>query len=97
MVREDHIRERAHRIWEKEGRPDGRAAQHWERALRELEAEMRAGERQHQSGKTDVEAANIYVHEGPIPSGGYPPGFEPADGLHTPGVAPQPPAHKQRK
>ena len=26
------IRERAHRIWEEEGRPDGRENQHWELA-----------------------------------------------------------------
>ncbi len=27
--REHRIRERAHRLWEEEGRPDGRADQHW--------------------------------------------------------------------
>jgi DUF2934 family protein len=26
------IRERAHRLWEEEGRPDGRANSHWEQA-----------------------------------------------------------------
>jgi hypothetical protein len=29
---EDRIRERAHRIWEEEGRPDGRERAHWELA-----------------------------------------------------------------
>ncbi|MFK8252795.1 DUF2934 domain-containing protein [Ancylobacter terrae] len=27
--REDRIRERAHKLWEEEGRPDGRAEAHW--------------------------------------------------------------------
>lgn len=27
--REDRIRERAHQLWEEEGRPDGRADAHW--------------------------------------------------------------------
>jgi hypothetical protein len=30
------IRERAHEIWEREGRPDGRAEEHWSQAEREL-------------------------------------------------------------
>lgn len=34
---ERRVRERAHRIWEEEGRPDGRADTHWEMA-RELVA-----------------------------------------------------------
>jgi Protein of unknown function (DUF2934) len=29
---EKRIRERAYRIWEEEGRPEGRSAEHWERA-----------------------------------------------------------------
>jgi hypothetical protein len=35
--REEKIRERAHHIWEEEGRPEGRAADHWHRAAREVE------------------------------------------------------------
>jgi hypothetical protein len=31
-VLERRIRERAHRIWEDEGKPDGREASHWELA-----------------------------------------------------------------
>lgn len=30
--REDKIRQRAHRLWEEEGRPDGRAEHHWQQA-----------------------------------------------------------------
>jgi len=35
------IRERAYAIWEREGRPEGRERQHWERAAREI---LAAGE-----------------------------------------------------
>ena len=33
------IRERAHLIWEKDGRPDGHAIAHWVKAKEEIEAE----------------------------------------------------------
>src|ERR1700759_5726783 len=33
---EDRIRARAHQIWEETGRPDGRAAEHWEMAVNEI-------------------------------------------------------------
>lgn len=36
MNYEDRIRERAHRIWEEEGHPEGRHQDHWERACREI-------------------------------------------------------------
>lgn len=37
---EDAIRLRSYQIWEREGRPDGQAAEHWARAKAELEAEL---------------------------------------------------------
>ena len=37
--RNDRVRERAHRIWEEEGSPEGQESQHWEQAEREIEAE----------------------------------------------------------
>ncbi len=33
---EKKVRDRAYRIWEEEGRPEGRAVQHWQRALKEV-------------------------------------------------------------
>ena len=39
MYDEQRIRERAHDIWQREGRPEGRHDQHWEQARREIEAE----------------------------------------------------------
>ncbi len=37
--RDDRIRRRAHEIWERDGRPHGKHAEHWERAAREVDAE----------------------------------------------------------
>lgn len=39
----DRIRERAHRLWEEEGRPAGRDREHWQRACAEIDAEIRSG------------------------------------------------------
>lgn len=36
---ERRIRERAHRLWEQEGRPEGRDAQHWAQAREMVERE----------------------------------------------------------
>lgn len=33
--REERIRARAHRIWEEQGRPEGRAEEHWREAERQ--------------------------------------------------------------
>ena len=40
--REHEIRQRAHQIWEREGRPDGMDREHWVRAERELAQEAPA-------------------------------------------------------
>lgn len=39
MVPEEAIRERSYAIWEREGRPEGKALEHWVRAKAQLEAE----------------------------------------------------------
>lgn len=36
---EDRIRSRAHAIWEREGRPDGRSQAHWDKAREEIAIE----------------------------------------------------------
>lgn len=36
MNHQDRIKQRAHEIWEREGRPHGRDAEHWSRAEEEL-------------------------------------------------------------
>lgn len=40
---QERIRQRAHEIWESEGRPEGRDADHWSRAEEELRAQMGSG------------------------------------------------------
>jgi Protein of unknown function (DUF2934) len=40
--REERIRERAHQIWEREGKPHGRDAEHWQQAGAEIDAEAAA-------------------------------------------------------
>jgi hypothetical protein len=37
--REDKVRERAYEIWEREGRPEGLAHHHWDRAAQDLDSE----------------------------------------------------------
>lgn len=39
-IEENRIRERAHEIWEREGRPEGKRDEHWLRARAELEQEL---------------------------------------------------------
>lgn len=41
---EGKIRERAHRLWEEEGRPEGRSEEHWREAERQVMAEEGLGE-----------------------------------------------------
>lgn len=40
LIAEDQIRSRSHAIWEREGRPEGCAEEHWLRAITELNAEL---------------------------------------------------------
>ncbi|MTD98866.1 DUF2934 domain-containing protein [Paracoccus sp. YIM 132242] len=39
---QERIRQRAHEIWESEGRPEGRDADHWTRAEEELRSQLDA-------------------------------------------------------
>jgi hypothetical protein len=56
--REQRIRERAHEIWEREGRPDGRAQQHWDLASQEIDGEEeRLTGRSERPDKTGAERA----------------------------------------
>jgi hypothetical protein len=40
MITEEAIRQRSYTIWEREGRPQGKALEHWLRAKTELEREL---------------------------------------------------------
>lgn len=44
MNHEDHIKARAHQIWEQEGKPDGAHEEHWRRAEEELDIHGTSGE-----------------------------------------------------
>ncbi|QQP87869.1 DUF2934 domain-containing protein [Skermanella sp. TT6] len=37
--REERVRQRAHEIWIREGRPEGRSDRHWQQAKDEIEVE----------------------------------------------------------
>lgn len=43
MVDEDRVRQRAHEIWEREGRPEGRHEEHWRQAMAQVAAEDGGG------------------------------------------------------
>ena len=85
---DERIRERAYQIWLSEGQPLGHDADHWLRAKRQVEKELADAAASHRAGINDVPAANITVHKGPS-STSPTPGFEPPDGLATPGIKPR--------
>jgi hypothetical protein len=40
LTREERVRQIAHSLWEREGRPEGRAEEHWFAACRIVDAEV---------------------------------------------------------
>lgn len=58
MDREERIKARAHAIWEEEGQPESRSADHWERAEREIDSEAAQ-----QGGNEETGAALASVAE----------------------------------
>jgi hypothetical protein len=54
--REEEIRKRALRIWEDEGKPDGKDAEHWARAERELDGGGQGAGGRDQTGFADGSA-----------------------------------------
>ena len=62
---EQSIRERAHAIWEREGRPEGRAVLHWDMARRELEPAGEAAPVQlFHPGRFFPQPVRIYLRDG---------------------------------
>ncbi|MGX8012792.1 DUF2934 domain-containing protein [Mesorhizobium sp. ORM8.1] len=45
MDREERIKRRAHELWERERRPEGRQQEHWDQAVQEVESEGSEAER----------------------------------------------------
>lgn len=63
--RNDRIRERAHAIWEREGRPHGRQEEHWRQASQEIGDELFQ-----QQGSTDSQERRGALDGGLLPQGG---------------------------
>jgi DUF2934 family protein len=64
---EEKVRERAHAIWEREGRPQNAAEQHWSRAEEELRAEEEAEKLAASVRETVPEAEQVSgVDENPV-------------------------------
>jgi hypothetical protein len=72
--RNERIRIRAHEIWEREGRPEGRQAEHWEQAEREIESETGGEQQDGSSGLSAVSESgglsSTLQPGGTIPGGG---------------------------
>ena len=66
------IRERAHAIWESEGRPEGRDREHWDRAEREISDEGSPGPLENEAAAptSRVGAASGLEPGGTTPGGG---------------------------
>jgi hypothetical protein len=76
-ITEERIRERAYRLWLEEGQPEGKDAEHWERAreLLALESDPEEGKEKPDEGynKTGpwgepVEQASILENQGEFPT-----------------------------
>ncbi len=78
--REEKIRQRAYELWEAEGRPEGRQAEHWQRAAREIEAEEGGGAGVDANEKADPtdETAESSGLSSSLQPGGTTPGASPA-------------------
>jgi len=75
--REERIRHRAHQLWEEAGRPDGREAEHWERASREVDDGGRQGDGwavEQAANQTLAEASGSSGVATDLQSGGTKPG-----------------------
>ncbi len=59
--REARIRDRAYQIWEEEGQPEGRGAEHWAQAEREIDAapDVDSGETEQDPGAATKPAAAV--------------------------------------
>ncbi|MBV9736092.1 MAG: DUF2934 domain-containing protein [Acidisphaera sp.] len=63
---EDRIRERAYRLWEEEGRPEGREHDHWERARQMLDSE-RPEQQPQQAERSPAGGESASPVEQPVP------------------------------
>jgi hypothetical protein len=88
--REERIRQRAHKMWEDDGRPEGREGEHWDRAMREIDGNSGGGG----NGQAQRDAGNQTLREASASSGvatglqagGTSPGGGPGAGLGSIGT-----------
>jgi len=66
--REARVRERAHQLWEQEGRPHGRDADHWDQAAREVDAEDNAAPAKKKAPRARKSAATPAAGAGSTPA-----------------------------
>lgn len=86
--RDQRTRERAHQLWEQEGRPEGREHEHWDRAAREIEeqeADRDSSDRGALKNDEEVPAARVGSGSGLQP-GGTTPGGGPGTGMGSLGT-----------
>jgi hypothetical protein len=67
MSKEQSIRDTAYAIWEAEGRPDGCAEHHWERAASQVEAQVSSSASQGGSVESSAAEAEPRVAAGAAP------------------------------
>ena len=72
--RDERIRVRAHELWEREGRPDGKEQDHWLEASRQIEAEESGATN---NGKTAASGRGPAQPRGGVSSGLQPGGVTP--------------------
>jgi hypothetical protein len=62
----ERIRARAHVLWEREGRPEGRAEAHWQQACQELAEEEGPPKKGHRGADIVPDAEHVKEGENPI-------------------------------
>lgn len=69
VISDEKIRERARHIWEREGRPDGRADEHWQMARTELAMEDDEAEKAASEPNPIAQTGRDYaIHDEPVES-----------------------------
>lgn len=66
--REARVRERAHQLWEQEGRPHGRDADHWDQATREVDAQDSAAPPEKKAPRARKSAPKSAAGAAPAPA-----------------------------
>src|SRR5215208_1321087 len=83
--RDQRIRQRAYKIWEEAGRPNGQHAEHWDRAAREIDQREAVVGGPAQTGHSGPAATGGGLSTGLQP-GGMSPGGGPAAGAGSIGT-----------